>query len=56
VRVTEPGLVDRHEVFFAAHAPAPMMARGGGAPPPQIEVEAADLDVTAAVEVTFTLE
>ncbi|OWY61779.1 hypothetical protein B7486_61970, partial [cyanobacterium TDX16] len=56
VRVTEPGLVDRHEVFVAAQAPAPMAVRGGGAPPPQIEVEAADLDVAAAVEVTFTLE
>lgn len=54
VRVTEPGMVDRHEVVLAAAAPMP--ARGAGGAPPQIEVEAADLDVTAAVEVTFSLE
>jgi uncharacterized protein YggE len=58
VRVAEPGLLDRHEVFGAPPQPAPMMARagGGGAPPPQVDVQAADLDVTAAVEVTFTLD
>ena len=56
LRVTEPGLVDRQEVSFATPAPMTARAAGGGAPPPEISVAAADLDVTAAVEVTFALQ
>jgi uncharacterized protein len=56
VRVVEPGLTHRLEVD-SMPAPAAMMRAGGagGTPQPVVTVEAADLDVQAAVEVTFTL-
>lgn len=53
LRVVEPGLLDRHEVFH--DGPAVMSARMASEPA-EVSVEAADLDVTAAVEVTFALD
>jgi len=54
LRVVEPGLTHRVELDAVA-APAAMMRSMADAPQSTVTVEAADLDVEAAVEVTFRL-
>jgi hypothetical protein len=58
IREPGTGLPDRLATpAFAASAPVAMATRGGGeAPPPQIDVDPGDLEVSGSVEVTFALD